>query len=96
MKRTTIRLPDDLAAALEREARRRHLPISEIAREAIAHRLGRNVGGRRELPFVAIGDSGQGNVARNIDELLKAEWIYERLIHGEEPAAASDHRHSRD
>ena len=40
MKRTTISLPDDLAAALEREARRRHLPVSQVAREAIEAKLG--------------------------------------------------------
>ena len=35
MKRTTISLPDDLAQALGREARRRHASASEITGEAL-------------------------------------------------------------
>ena len=73
MKRTTISLPDDLAAALEREARRRGIPVSQVAREAIEVRLGRS-GPRRTLPFVALGRSGHRTTARDIDEILEAEW----------------------
>jgi predicted transcriptional regulator len=40
MKRTTISLPDDLAAALGREAARRRTSVSQVAREAIEARLG--------------------------------------------------------
>jgi predicted transcriptional regulator len=74
MKRTTISLPDDLAAALDREARRRGIPVSQIAREAIEARLGRSAAGRRELPFAALGRSGHHSTARDLDEVLEAEW----------------------
>ena len=58
MRRTTISLPDDLAAALEREARRRRVPVSQVAREAIETRLGLSEEGPRDIPFIGIGDSG--------------------------------------
>lgn len=74
MKRTTISLPDDLAAALQREAHRRRLPVSQIAREAIEARLGRDKGDRKSLSFVGIGDSGETDVSERIDEILAAEW----------------------
>lgn len=35
-KKTTVYLPDDLKAAVEREARRRHVPEAEVIRQAIA------------------------------------------------------------
>jgi predicted nucleic acid-binding protein/predicted transcriptional regulator len=58
MKRTTVSLPDDLAAALAREARRRNRSASEITRDALARHLGLTAGVRRELPFAAVGRSG--------------------------------------
>ena len=77
MKRTTISLPDDLAAALDREARRRGVPVSQVAREAIEARLGRTEG-RRVLPFAALGRSGHRSTARDIEEILEAEWVLDR------------------
>jgi hypothetical protein len=74
MKRTTISLPDDLAAALGREARRRRVPVSQIAREAIEERLGRTEARKRELPFIGIGNSGYNTIAEDMEELLKTEW----------------------
>ncbi len=74
MKRTTISLPDDLAAAMEREARRRHVSVSEVAREAIAVALGRSNDEPRNLPFFALGASGYTTTAQDMEELLKAEW----------------------
>jgi hypothetical protein len=76
MKRTTISLPDDLSAALEREARRRGVPVSQVAREAIEERLGRTE--KRRLSFIGLGRSGQRDNARNIEEILKAEWTLDR------------------
>lgn len=35
-QKTTIYLPDDLKAAVESEARRRHVPEAEVIRQAIA------------------------------------------------------------
>jgi hypothetical protein len=78
MKRTTITLPEALAAALTREARRRRVPVSQIAREAIEARLGRETAGRRKLPFVALGRSGERNTARDAEEILRREWAPDR------------------
>lgn len=74
MKRTTISLPDDLASAVEREARRRRISVAEVARQALAEHLGINGGGRRPLPFAALGRSGQRNVARDAEQILAREW----------------------
>lgn len=75
MRRTTISLLDELADALEREARRRALPASAIAREALSSHLGiGRVGQRRELPFAALGRSGQTTTARDMEQLLAREW----------------------
>jgi predicted transcriptional regulator len=78
MKRTTISLPDDLAAALKREASRRRVPASQVAREALEARLGRTVSGRRELPFAALGRSGHRSTARDLEEILETEWARDR------------------
>lgn len=77
MKRTTISLPDDLAAALQREARRRRAPISQIAREALATRYG-HAAGKRTIPFAAIGRSGQRTTARDAETILAREWTLDR------------------
>jgi Arc/MetJ-type ribon-helix-helix transcriptional regulator len=74
MNRTTISLPDDLAQALQREARRRHASASEVVREALQLHLGLRPGRRRELPFAALGHSGQANTARDMEQLLEQEW----------------------
>lgn len=73
MKRITISLPDNLAADLAREGQRRNMPMSEIARDAIALHLmhlgaERIVDGKRMLPFAALGRSkGDGNFARDME-----------------------------
>ena len=74
MKRITISLPDDLAAALEREARRCGVPVSQIAREAIATRLRRPTSGAREISFAALGRSGHRNTARDMEDIMAAKW----------------------
>ena len=77
MQRTTLSLPDDLAAALKREAQRRRQPVSEVAREAIARHLEL----RRRVPFVALGRSdGREHLSRNVDEILAREWVDPRDI----------------
>ena len=75
MRRTTISLPEELADALEREARRRALPASAIARDALRVYLGvGRAGEQRELPFAALGHSGKRTTARDMEELLEREW----------------------
>ena len=78
MRRTTISLPDKLAAALDREARRRRVPVSQVAREAIEARLGLMPGIARKLPFAALGRSGHRSTARNLEEILGTEWAVDR------------------
>ncbi len=68
MKRTTVKLPDELDARLRHEAARRGLTISELTREAIE----RHLGGRRLLAGGA-GHSGRSDVSERIEEILRAE-----------------------
>jgi hypothetical protein len=75
MRRTTISLPDELADALDREARRRSLPASAIARDALSEYLGIGRPDQpRELPFAAIGRSGERTIGRDMEQLLEREW----------------------
>jgi Arc/MetJ-type ribon-helix-helix transcriptional regulator len=74
MKRTTISLPDDLAQALEREARRRSTSVSEVTRDALTEHFGLTPGEPRELPFAALGRSGHNTTGRDMEELLEQEW----------------------
>jgi len=73
MTRTTISLPDDLATALDREAHRRRRSRSEIVREALRAHLRLDLP-RREIPFAAIGRSGDGRSAAEVDDMLREEW----------------------
>jgi hypothetical protein len=75
MRRTTISLPDELADALAREARRRAVPVSQVARDALANHLGfGDADDRRPLPFAAVGHSGARTTARDMEKLLRDEW----------------------
>jgi Arc/MetJ-type ribon-helix-helix transcriptional regulator len=78
MKRTTVTLPDELAGALEREARRRRLSVSQVTREALAAHLGLADEEQRKLPFAALGASGHHTTARDLEEILAAEWTRAR------------------
>ncbi len=72
MKRTTVKLPDELDARLRHEADRRGLAISELTREAIEAHLGAKPG-RRKLIAAAAGHSGSHNVSVRIEEILSEE-----------------------
>ena len=74
MRRTTVKLPDDLDARLRYEAERRHITVSELTREAIEAHLGNGrQAGRRRLIAAAAGRSGQHDVSVRIEEILGAE-----------------------
>lgn len=73
MRRTTVTLTDDLALAVEREARRRSISVSEVAREALAIHLGL-AGQPRTLPFANLGRSRFRDTARRMEELMAGEW----------------------
>lgn len=70
MKRTTVKVPDELDARLRHEARRRGATMSEITRSALEAYLGPR---RRRLSFTASGRSGQRDVASRIEEILRQE-----------------------
>lgn len=74
MRRTTVSLPDDLAQALDREARRRHASASEVTRAALAQHLGLVPSEPRELAFADLGRSGHRSTARDMERLLEQEW----------------------
>ncbi|MGH7758908.1 MAG: ribbon-helix-helix protein, CopG family [Candidatus Dormibacteria bacterium] len=74
MKRTTISLPEAVAEAAVREARRRGTSVAEVAREALISHLGLSEP-RGELPFAGLGRSGRRDTARRMDELLAREWL---------------------
>jgi hypothetical protein len=70
MRRTTVKLPDDLDARLRHEAERRGVTVSELTREAIeTHLLGRVRGRRLRAP----GRSGKSDVSHQIEEILRSE-----------------------
>ena len=71
MKRTTVKLPDDLDARLRHEAQRRGTTIAEVTRTALEAQLG--VGGRRQLGAAAAGHSGPTDVSERIEEIISAE-----------------------
>jgi predicted transcriptional regulator len=71
MKRTTVKLPEDLDARLRHEAARRGVTVSEVTREAIASYL--DVQPRRRLLSAGAARSGQADVARRIEEILRDE-----------------------
>lgn len=75
MHRLTISLPDDVGAALIRAAHRRSLPVSAVARQAIAEHLDLDDSGQpRRLPFVGLADSGSSTLGRDAEEILAEDW----------------------
>jgi Arc/MetJ-type ribon-helix-helix transcriptional regulator len=74
MKRTTISLPDELAAALEREARRRRVSVSQIAREAIEAELGLAGDQPNAWPFIGLWESDGSLAAADVDDWLAEHW----------------------
>lgn len=69
VKRTTIKLPDEVDARLRHEAQRRGITISELTREAIQDHLG----ARRTLGAAAAGRSGRRDISERIEEILASE-----------------------
>jgi predicted transcriptional regulator len=71
MRRTTIKLPDDVDDLLRREAERRGTTVSAISREAIETYLG--MGSRRSLHGAAAGASGHTDISERIEEIFREE-----------------------
>jgi hypothetical protein len=74
MKRTTVSLPEDLASALAREARRQNRSVSAVTRDALVRHLGLAGAEPRTLPFAGVGRSGHRSTGRDMEELLASEW----------------------
>jgi hypothetical protein len=48
--------------------------VSDIVRRAVTAFVGISTGGRRALPFAALGRSGRRHTARDAEKILTAEW----------------------
>lgn len=73
VKRTTVKLPEDLDREMREDAARRGLTISDWTREAIQAHLPQQRG-RRRLRSTGAGRSGETDVSERIEEILAAEW----------------------
>jgi predicted transcriptional regulator len=71
MRRTTVKLPDDLDARLRHEARRRGVTIADVTRAALEEHL--DVRRRRRLAAKAAGRSGRTDISERIEEIIRAE-----------------------
>jgi len=72
MRRTTVKLPEDLDARLRHEAERRGTTVSDLTREAIEAHLG-GKRPRRRLLAAGAGASGHCDISERIDAILAAE-----------------------
>jgi len=72
MKRTTVKLPDELDSRLRHEAERRSTTVSELTREAIEELLGGRKPKRKFLAAAA-GRSGHRDISERIEEILRKE-----------------------
>ncbi len=72
MRRTTVKLPDDLDARLRHEAERRGITVSQLTREAIEASLAAPRG-RRRLLAAGAGASGRSDISERIEEILAGE-----------------------
>jgi predicted transcriptional regulator len=71
MRRTTVKLPDELDARLRHEAALRGVSISEVTREALQEHL--DVRERRKLHSIGAGRSGRTDISERIEEILREE-----------------------
>ena len=72
MRRTTIKLPDDVDVRLRLVAQQRGITISEFTREAIETHLSEQP--HRRLLAAGAGRSGHSDVSERIEEILAREW----------------------
>ena len=71
MKRTTVMLPDNVAAHLKHESRRRGVSVAEIVREAVERHLAPSKK-KRTLSLVGIGEGGPPDGSERVDEHVAA------------------------
>ncbi len=72
MRRTTVKLPDELDARLRHEAKRRGTTVSALTREAVEMHLATS-SPRRRLIAAAAGNGGRADVSERIEEILREE-----------------------
>lgn len=72
MKRTTVKIPDELDARLRHEAERRGVTIGEVVHEALAEHLGARK--RRQFRGAGMFRSGESDISERIEEILAEEW----------------------
>jgi Ribbon-helix-helix protein, copG family len=70
MKRTTVMFPDDVAARVRVEARRRGVPLAEVVREAVEQYLPPVPSGQ-PLSFFAISEGESGSASERVDEHVR-------------------------
>jgi predicted transcriptional regulator len=74
LKRTTVKLPDELDARLRHESERRGRTVSELTRDAIERYLGGPDGqGKRHLLAAGAGRSGHQDISERVEEILSKE-----------------------
>jgi plasmid stability protein len=73
MKRTTISLPDDTAARLDREAHRTGRSVSEVVRLVLIEKLGSEES-PTPVPFAALVSNEKATRGADLDAVLAAEW----------------------
>jgi predicted transcriptional regulator len=71
MRRTTVKVSDEIDARLRQEAERRGVTVSEVTREALESYLG--VESPRRLGFARAGASGRRDISERIEEILGTE-----------------------
>jgi predicted DNA-binding protein len=69
VKRTTVKIPEELDALLRHEAARRGVKISQVTREALEAHLGGGAAVER-FPWAGQFDSGRSDIASRVEELL--------------------------
>lgn len=74
MKRTTVKIPDELDFRLRTEAARREMTVSALVREAIEAHLG----GERRFYSIGIGEGDGSGTSERIEEILAEEWSVDR------------------
>jgi predicted DNA-binding protein len=71
VRRTTVKIPDELDARLRHEAQRRGVTIADVTRAALEEHL--DIGRRRRLGAKAAGRSGRSDISERIEEIISAE-----------------------
>lgn len=72
VRRTTVKIPDELDARLRHEAELRGTTISDISRQALEAYFG-GPSTRRRLGAAGAGHSGRSDISERIEEILAAE-----------------------